>query len=77
MDVKIDSLQIRLKEYGKKDFNKESDYCIYHHRPGVPAGGRHHLVCVEIRKASPPAPLFKGKDKGLMEEIVGDGKVIS
>ena len=43
----------------------------------MPAGGRHHLVCVEIRKASPPAPLFRGKDKGLMEEIVGDGKVIS
>ena len=43
----------------------------------MPAGGRYHLVCVEIRKASPPAPLVKGKDKGLMEEIVGDGKVIS
>ena len=46
----------------------------------MPASGRYHLVCVEIRKASPPAPLLKergGKDKGLMEEIVGDGRVIS
>ena len=45
----------------------------------MPAGGRNHLVCVEVRKASPPAPLQKerGEDKGLMEEIVGDGRVIS
>ena len=46
--------QNRLKEYGKKDIDKESDYCIYHHRPGVPAGGRYHLVCVEMRPSLSP-----------------------